>query len=123
MAQLAGVVLATSEYRHELESDIDPFKGLLLGLFFVTVGTSVDVAVVMAHAGWIAAAVVGLIAVKKLTGFKPLELTGVPLPRIQDPVLDDRRRRPAVVVEEPVEVGDVGDRDVGPRANESLPRH
>jgi CPA2 family monovalent cation:H+ antiporter-2 len=39
---LAGVVLATSEYRHELESDIDPFRGLLLGLFFITVGASID---------------------------------------------------------------------------------
>ncbi|MFK7857585.1 MAG: cation:proton antiporter [Granulosicoccus sp.] len=41
---LAGVVLATSEYRHELESDIEPFKGLLLGLFFITVGAGVDFA-------------------------------------------------------------------------------
>ena len=39
---LAGVVLANSEYRHELESNIGPFKGLLLGLFFMTVGASVD---------------------------------------------------------------------------------
>lgn len=39
---LAGVVLANSEYRHELESDVEPFKGLLLGLFFITVGASVD---------------------------------------------------------------------------------
>ncbi|WP_100258830.1 cation:proton antiporter domain-containing protein [Qipengyuania seohaensis] len=41
-AFVAGVVLATSEYRHELESDINPFKGLLLGLFFITVGAGVD---------------------------------------------------------------------------------
>jgi CPA2 family monovalent cation:H+ antiporter-2 len=39
---LAGVVLANSEYRHELESNIDPFRGLLLGLFFITVGASID---------------------------------------------------------------------------------
>jgi len=39
---LAGVVLATSEYRHELEGDIEPFKGLLLGLFFIAVGASID---------------------------------------------------------------------------------
>ncbi|SHG76711.1 monovalent cation:proton antiporter-2 (CPA2) family protein [Ferrimonas marina] len=38
---LAGVVLATSEFRHELESDIEPFKGLLLGLFFITVGAGI----------------------------------------------------------------------------------
>jgi glutathione-regulated potassium-efflux system ancillary protein KefC len=42
-AFLAGVMLADSEYRHELELDIDPFKGLLLGLFFMAVGMSVDV--------------------------------------------------------------------------------
>jgi len=41
---LAGVVLANSEFRHELESDIEPFKGLLLGLFFITVGAGLDVA-------------------------------------------------------------------------------
>ncbi len=39
---LAGVVLANSEYRHELESDIDPFKGLLLGVFFMTVGAGIN---------------------------------------------------------------------------------
>ena len=43
-AFIAGVVLATSEYRHELESDINPFKGLLLGLFFITVGAGIDFA-------------------------------------------------------------------------------
>lgn len=41
-AFIAGVVLATSEYRHELESDIDPIKGILLGLFFITVGAGID---------------------------------------------------------------------------------
>jgi len=39
---LAGVVLANSEYRHELEADVEPFKGLLLGLFFITVGAGID---------------------------------------------------------------------------------
>ena len=43
-AFVAGVVLATSEYRHELESDVEPFKGLLLGLFFITVGAGIDFA-------------------------------------------------------------------------------
>lgn len=41
-AFLGGVVLANSEYRHELESDIEPFKGLLLGLFFISVGSSIN---------------------------------------------------------------------------------
>ena len=46
---LAGVVLANSEYRHELESDIEPFKGLLLGLFFITVGAGIDFALAIAN--------------------------------------------------------------------------
>ena len=41
-AFLAGVLLASSEYRHALETDIEPFKGLLLGLFFIAVGMSID---------------------------------------------------------------------------------
>jgi len=44
-AFLAGVVLASSEFRHELEANIEPFKGLLLGLFFITVGAGIDFAV------------------------------------------------------------------------------
>ena len=48
-AFLAGVVLANSEYRHELESDIEPFKGILLGLFFIAVGASVDFRYIMEH--------------------------------------------------------------------------
>ena len=48
-AFLAGVVLADSEYRHELESDIDPFKGLLLGLFFIAVVASIDFHLVMSQ--------------------------------------------------------------------------
>lgn len=46
-AFLAGVVLANSEFRHELESDIEPFKGLLLGLFFITVGAGINFAVLV----------------------------------------------------------------------------
>jgi len=54
---VAGVVLANSEYRHELESDIDPFKGLLLGLFFLAVGASIDFRIVTAEPGVIGALV------------------------------------------------------------------
>ena len=61
---LAGVVLANSEYRHELESDIDPFRGLLLGLFFITVGASVDFALLTANLGPILAMTFGLMALK-----------------------------------------------------------
>ena len=61
---LAGVVLATSEYRHELESDIDPFRGLLLGLFFMTVGASIDFALLWAHLGSILGMTIGLMLIK-----------------------------------------------------------
>jgi monovalent cation:proton antiporter-2 (CPA2) family protein len=61
---LAGVVLANSEYRHELESDIDPFKGLLLGLFFIAVGASIDFSLILAQPLVILGLVLGIIAVK-----------------------------------------------------------
>ena len=61
---LAGVVLADSEYRHELEGDIEPFKGLLLGLFFISVGASIDFSLVIGRPGLIAGLVLALIALK-----------------------------------------------------------
>ncbi len=61
---LAGVVLANSEFRHELEADIEPFKGLLLGLFFVTVGAGMDFGTLAAAPLLVAGAVIGLIALK-----------------------------------------------------------
>ena len=61
---LAGVVLANSEYRHELESDIAPFKGLLLGLFFISVGAGVNFALLFEHFGSVIAMTLGLIALK-----------------------------------------------------------
>jgi len=63
-AFLAGVLLAESEYRRELETDIEPFKGLLLGLFFIAVGMSIDFAVIVAQPLLIAATVVGFLALK-----------------------------------------------------------
>jgi len=63
-AFIGGVVLANSEYRHELESDIQPFKGLLLGLFFISVGASIDFALVMKDPFTIAGLVLLLLAVK-----------------------------------------------------------
>ncbi|RXK81442.1 potassium transporter [Filimonas effusa] len=63
-AFLAGVVLANSEYRHELESDIDPFKGLLLGLFFMAVGASVDFNLVLAKPLLIIGLAVGVMVLK-----------------------------------------------------------
>lgn len=61
---LAGVVLATSEFRHELESDIEPFKGLLLGLFFLAVGASIDFALVGNEAMTVGALVASLVLLK-----------------------------------------------------------
>ncbi|MBL0319276.1 MAG: cation:proton antiporter [Alphaproteobacteria bacterium] len=63
-AFVAGVVLANSEYRHTLEGDIQPFKGLLLGLFFISVGMSIDFALLTAHPVPILGAVVGLMVLK-----------------------------------------------------------
>ena len=63
---LAGVVLATSEFRHELKANIEPFKGLLLGLFFITVGAGMDFTVLWENGLLIAAAVVGLMVIKVL---------------------------------------------------------
>ncbi|MFN4160260.1 MAG: cation:proton antiporter [Gemmobacter sp.] len=61
---LAGVVLANSEYRHELESNIDPFRGLLLGLFFITVGASIDFGLLASDFGQVLALTLAVIAAK-----------------------------------------------------------
>jgi monovalent cation:proton antiporter-2 (CPA2) family protein len=61
---LAGVVLADSEYRHELESDIDPFKGLLLGLFFIAVGATIDFNLILAKPLLVAILVAGIVIAK-----------------------------------------------------------
>lgn len=61
---LAGVVLANSEYRHELESDIDPFKGLLLGLFFITVGAGINFGLLFENLGTVVGLTLGLMVLK-----------------------------------------------------------
>ncbi|MGO4155670.1 glutathione-regulated potassium-efflux system protein KefC [Cupriavidus sp. YAF13] len=61
---LAGVLLADSEYRHALEADLEPFKGLLLGLFFMAVGMSIDFGVLMQAPVQVAALVVGFVLLK-----------------------------------------------------------
>ena len=68
-AFLAGVLLADSEFRHELEAQIEPFKGLLLGLFFIAVGMSINVNRVMAEPMLIAQGVIGLLLLKSLVLF------------------------------------------------------
>ncbi|EPF20773.1 glutathione-regulated potassium-efflux system protein KefC [Cedecea davisae DSM 4568] len=65
-AFLAGVLLASSEYRHALESDIEPFKGLLLGLFFIGVGMSIDFGTLLEDPLRILALLVGFLAIKML---------------------------------------------------------
>ncbi len=61
---LAGVVLANSEFRHELESNIDPFKGLLLGLFFITVGAGINFAILFDDFFIIIGLTLGIMALK-----------------------------------------------------------
>ena len=78
---LAGVLLAESEYRHALESDIEPFKGLLLGLFFISVGMSVDFGLLLERPVAVALLVGGLVAVK--VGVLWMLARGYGLPRSQ----------------------------------------
>lgn len=61
---IAGALLADSEYRHQIEADIAPFEGLLLAVFFIAVGMSVDLTVLVAQPGTLLAIVAGLLAVK-----------------------------------------------------------
>ena len=63
-AFLAGLLFAETEYRHAIEVDIEPFKGLLLGLFFVSVGMHIDLGFLGASPGWLAVSVIGLFAIK-----------------------------------------------------------
>lgn len=63
---LAGVVLANSEYRHELESDLDPFKGLLLGLFFMAVGASINFDLIIERPVMLVAITLGVMLVKMI---------------------------------------------------------
>jgi CPA2 family monovalent cation:H+ antiporter-2 len=68
-AFLAGLLFADTEYRHQIASDIEPFKGLLLGLFFMSVGMSLDVSAVWQLLGWVVLSVIGLVALKAGTLF------------------------------------------------------
>jgi glutathione-regulated potassium-efflux system ancillary protein KefC len=77
-AFLAGVLLAESEYRRELETDIEPFKGLLLGLFFIAVGMSIDFGVLWRSPGVMALLVLGFMALKALAIYTLARLMGLP---------------------------------------------
>lgn len=65
-ALLAGLLLAETEYRHEVEVTIEPFKGLLMGLFFMSVGMGLDLRAVARDPLWVPLSVIGLIAIKAL---------------------------------------------------------
>jgi len=81
---LAGVLLAESEYRRELETDIEPFKGLLLGLFFIAVGMTIDFAVVIAQPLLIAATVIGFLLLKGSVLWAMART--MPIPSLERPV-------------------------------------
>jgi glutathione-regulated potassium-efflux system ancillary protein KefC len=76
-AFLAGVLLASSEYRHALETDIEPFKGLLLGLFFISVGMAIDFGLLLARPGSIALLLAGFLALKTLMLWLLARIIGV----------------------------------------------
>ena len=86
-AFVAGVLLADSEFRHELEATIEPFKGLFLGLFFIAVGMSADLGLVAARPGAVIGLAAGLIALKAGVLFVLARLWGL-----------DRRAAPALAV-------------------------
>ncbi|BCN40413.1 glutathione-regulated potassium-efflux system protein KefC [Alicycliphilus denitrificans] len=77
-AFLAGVLLADSEYRRELETDIEPFKGLLLGLFFIAVGMSIDFGVILRQPFAMLGLLLGFLTVKALVIWLLARATGMP---------------------------------------------
>ena len=77
-AFLAGVLLAESEYRRELETDIEPFKGLLLGLFFIAVGMSINFGVLIAQPLMMAVLVFGFMVVKLVVIYTLAKAMGIP---------------------------------------------
>lgn len=77
-AFLAGLLFAETEYRHEIAVDIEPFKGLLLGLFFVSVGMGIDIVEVAAKPFWLLASVAGLFLVKGSIFYGLARLSGKP---------------------------------------------
>ncbi len=78
-ALIAGVMLAESAFKHQVETDIEPFKGLLLGLFFVYVGMSIDTGFVWSHIGTILAALLALLVIKSAVLLILVPLFRIPL--------------------------------------------
>ncbi len=83
-AFLAGVLLAESDFRHQLEADVEPFRGILLGLFFMSVGMSIDATLVRAHWPGLLAATLGVV-------FAKIALTGLLLRSFGSPWRDALR--------------------------------
>lgn len=79
-AFLGGLLLGSSEYRHQVEVDIEPFKGLLLGLFFMSVGMSIDLSLLWQELFAVVAAVLALFALKSVIAAGAARLFGVSLP-------------------------------------------
>ena len=77
---LAGVLLATSSYRHELEADVEPFRGLLIALFFMGIGMTIDIGVVWDRLPLLLAATVGYLALKVVIAGALARLFGASLP-------------------------------------------
>lgn len=86
-AFLAGMALSETAYRHQIEVDLEPFKGLLVGVFFVTVGMSLDFAAVLPRALWVVAAVAALIAVKAACTYGAARLLRVSAPAAAEAAL------------------------------------
>ncbi len=77
-ALLAGLLLAETEYRHQIEADIRPFRGILLGLFFMTIGMSIDTTLILANLGLIAIIVTSLLLGKTIITAMLCRLVGIP---------------------------------------------
>jgi glutathione-regulated potassium-efflux system protein KefB len=75
-AFLAGVLLSESNFRHQLEADIEPFRGLLMGLFFMSVGMLIDGKLVVANAGLLVLCAIVLLPLKAIVVFALLRFTG-----------------------------------------------
>ncbi len=77
-AFLAGLLLSETEFRHRAEVDLGPFKGLLLGVFFVSVGLGLDLAAILEEPVWLPLSVLGLVALKALVLLALLRIAGEP---------------------------------------------
>jgi CPA2 family monovalent cation:H+ antiporter-2 len=75
-AFFAGLLLSETEYRHQVEVDLEPFKGLLIGLFFMTVGMTLDPLGVLDQLGWIIVAVAGLLVFKTAAAYASMRMFG-----------------------------------------------